>query len=91
MRFIHLTLQGRHRDLVSNTTRYYVTDRLHDGRAVQVPGHRIASIVSAWLAELDADSPLVEDLARAARVGDRASACAVGNQLSVAVSVAAAA
>lgn len=90
MRF-HLTLQRRHRDVLSETTIYYVTDRLHDGRAVQVPGHQIASIVSAWLAELGADSPLVEDLARAARVGDWASACAVGNQLSVAVSVAAAA
>ena len=91
MRFIHLTLHRRHRDVLSKTTMYYVSDRLHDGRAVQVPGHQIASIVSAWLAELGADSPLVEDLARAARVGHWASACTVGNQLSVAVSVAAAA
>ena len=65
----------------SKTTMYCVTDRLHDGRAVQVPGHQIAPIVSAWLAELGADSPLVQDLAQAARVGDWASACAVGNQL----------
>ena len=45
-------------------------DRLHNGRTVQVPGHEIAPIVSAWLAELGAQSPLVEDLARAACVGE---------------------
>jgi hypothetical protein len=70
---------------------YYVTDRLHNGRTVQVPGRQIAPIVSAWLAELGAHSPLVEDLARAACVGDWAAAYAVGDQLSVDVSVAAAA
>ena len=64
MRFIHLTLHRRHRDVLSKTTMYCVTDRLHDGRAVQVPGHQIAPLVSAWLAELGADSPLVQDLAR---------------------------
>ena len=72
-------------------TMYCVTDRLHNRRTVQVPGHEIAPIVSAWLAEVGAHSPLVEDLARAACVGDWAAACAVGNQLSVDVSVAAAA
>ena len=72
-------------------TTYYVTDRLHDEHTVQVPGHEIAPIVSAWLAELGAHSPLVEDLARAARAGDWAAAHAVGDQLSVDVTVAAAA
>lgn len=72
-------------------TMYYVTDRLHNERAVRVPGHQIAPIVSAWLAELDAHTPLVEDLARAACAGDWAAACAVGDQLSVDVTVAAAA
>lgn len=72
-------------------TMYCVTDRLHNRRTVQVPGHEIAPIVSAWLAEVGAHSPLVEDLARAACVGDWAAACAVGDQLSVDVSVAAAA
>ncbi|ORA83688.1 hypothetical protein K3U93_06455 [Mycobacterium malmoense] len=70
---------------------YRVTDRLHDGRTVQVPGHEIAAIVSAWLAELGVHSPLAEDLARAACVGDWAAAYAVGDQLSVDVTVAAAA
>lgn len=71
-------------------TTYYVSDRFHDGRVVTVPGGEIATIVSGWLAELGADSPLVEDLARAACVGDWTTACAVGNQLSVDVTVAAA-
>jgi hypothetical protein len=38
-------------------TMYYVTDRLHNERTVQVPGHQIAPVVSAWLAELGAHSP----------------------------------
>lgn len=71
-------------------TTYYVSDRLHDGRTVTVPGCEIATIVSAWLAELGAHSPLVEDLARAACLGDWTTACAVANQLSVDVTVAAA-
>ena len=68
-------------------TMYRVTDRLHGGRTVRVPGHQIAPIVSTWLAELDVHSPLVEDLAQAARSGDWAAACAVGDQLSVDVAV----
>jgi hypothetical protein len=66
---------------------YYVSDRLRDGRMAVVPGREIATIVSAWLAELGAHSPLVEDLARAACVGDWTTACAVGDQLSVDVTV----
>ena len=68
-------------------TMYRVTDRLHDGHTVRVLGHEIAPIVSAWLAALGAQSPLVEDLARAARVGDWAAAYAVGDQLSVDVTL----
>jgi len=62
---------------------YRITDRLHTGRTVQVPGREIAHVVSAWLAELGADSPLVAELARAARVGDWAAVYAVGDQLSI--------
>jgi hypothetical protein len=72
-------------------TMYCVTDRLHNGRTVQVAGHEILPVVSAWLAELEVHSPLVEDLARAACVGDWAAAYAVGDRLSVDVTVAAAA
>jgi hypothetical protein len=80
-----------HRGALSSMTIYCVTDRLHNRRTVQVPGHQIAPVVSAWLAELGAHSPLVEDLARAADVGEWAAAYAVGAQLSVDVTVAAAA
>jgi hypothetical protein len=70
-------------------TIYRVSDRLHDGRTVNVPGHEIATTISAWLAELGAHSPLVEDLARAAHAGDWPAACAIGEYLSVDVTVAA--
>ncbi|MCV7242191.1 hypothetical protein H7J83_05440 [Mycobacterium mantenii] len=70
---------------------YYVTDRLHGGRTVAVPGREIATIVSIWLAELGTHSPLVEESARAACVGDWVTACAVGDQLSVGITVASAA
>ena len=58
---------------------------------IRVPAHEIAPIVSAWLAELGAHSPLVDDLARAACVANWAAAYAVGDQLSVDVALAAAA
>lgn len=81
----------RQHPAVPAMTMFCVTDRLHVGRTVRVPGHEIAPLVSAWLAELGAHSPLVEDLARAACVGDWAAAHAVGDQLSVDVTIAAAA
>jgi hypothetical protein len=68
---------------------YRVTHCLREGRTVVVPGHEIATIVSAWLAELGADSPLVEELARAVHAGDWPSAHAIGEYLSVDVAVAA--
>jgi hypothetical protein len=52
------------------TAIYRVSDRLHEGRTVRVPAHEIATTVSAWLAELGARSPLVDDLARAVNAGD---------------------
>jgi hypothetical protein len=70
---------------------YHVTDRLHTDRTVDVPGHEIAPTVSAWLAELGVRSPLVEELARAACVGDWPAAYAVGEHLSVEVTIAVAA
>ncbi len=70
---------------------YCVTDRLHGGRTVHVHGNEIASLVRTWLSELGAYSPLVDDLARAVCVGDWAAAYAVGDQLSVDVTRAAAA
>jgi hypothetical protein len=49
----------------------------------------IVSTVSAWLAELGAQSPLVEDLARTVRDGDWTAAHAIADLLSVDVAVAA--
>jgi hypothetical protein len=67
------------------TTVYLVTERLTHGRTVCVPGDEIAAAVSAWLAELGTHSPLVDDLARAARAGDWPAAHALGEHLSVEV------
>jgi hypothetical protein len=78
-----------YRRATTTGTIYRVTDRLRDGRTALVPGHEIATTVAAWLAELGAHSPLVEDLARAAHAGDWAAACAIGDYLSVDVTVAA--
>ena len=49
----------------------------------------IAYAESAWLAELGAHSPLVEDLARTVRDGDWTAAYAIADLLSVDVAVAA--
>lgn len=45
--------------------------------------------ISAWLAELGAQSPLADDLAHAVRAGDRPAAYAIGEHLSVDVAIAA--
>lgn len=70
------------------TTTYQLPDRLHDGRMARASGDEIAATVSAWLAELDAYSPLAEDFGRAVAAGDRPEAYAVGEHLSVDVTVA---
>jgi hypothetical protein len=69
-------------------TIYQLTDRLHDGRTVDVSADEIVTTVSGWLAELGAASPLVEDLARAVRVGDWLRAHSLGDYLSVEVTAA---
>ncbi len=65
------------------TSIYRVTRRLGAGLTVEVPVDAIASTVSAWLAELGAHSPLVEDLEMAVRDGDWSAARAIGEYLSV--------
>ncbi len=72
----------------STTTVYQLTDRLHDGHVARVPAQQITATVTAWLAELGAQSPLVGDLARAVRRGDWPAAYAIGECLSVEVAVA---
>jgi hypothetical protein len=87
----HLTLGWLYPEPEPATMIYRITDRLHTDRTVDVPGYEIVPTVSAWLAELGVQSPLVEDLARAARGGDWAAAYAVGEHLSVEVTLAIAA
>ena len=66
---------------------YRVTDRLHAEHSAEVCCHDIVTTVAAWLAELKVHSPLVEDLARAVCAGDWPTAYAIGDRLSVDVSV----
>jgi hypothetical protein len=73
----------------TNMTIYQVTDRLHGRRTVYVPGPAIAATVSAWLAQLEVDSPLVADLADAICAGDWPTAHGIASYLSVEVAVAA--
>ena len=82
-----LRITGMHRQQRSPI--YRVTQCLRDGRSAEVPANQIATTISAWLAELGADSPLVEDLARAVHAGDWTSAHALGEYLSIDVTVAA--
>jgi hypothetical protein len=63
--------------------------RHHPGRTARVPTGEIATTVSPWLAQIGAHSPLVDDLARAARLGDWPAAYAIGECLSVDVAIAA--
>jgi len=67
---------------------YQLTDRLHDGHVARVSGREIAPTVSSWLAELGARSPLVDELARAVQDRDWPAAYAIGETLSVDVSIA---
>jgi hypothetical protein len=67
---------------------YQIAYRLHEKRTVRVAGDAIATTVSAWLAELGAHSPMAEDLARAVRGGDWPAVYAIGEHLSVDVTVA---
>jgi hypothetical protein len=84
-----LRITGMYRRATRTTAIYRITDRLHQGRTVHVPAQEIATTVSAWLAELGAHSPLVDDLARAVCAGDWPVALGIGDYLSVDVTVAA--
>lgn len=74
---------------MNTPTSYCIVDRLHARCVARVPANRIAATVSAWLAELGVDSPMAEDLARAARAGNWPAVHAIGDCLSVDVLVAA--
>jgi len=68
---------------------YQIADRLHEQRTVRVASDAIAPTVSAWLAELGVQSPLAEELAQAVRSGDWPAVYALGEHLSVDVTLAA--
>lgn len=72
----------------STTTFYQLTDRLHNGHVARVPAHQITATVSAWLAELGVDSPLVDELELAVRGDDWAAAHALGDCLSIEIALA---
>jgi hypothetical protein len=74
---------------IGDMTIYRLTNRLHHECSVYVPENRIGATVAAWLADLGADSPLVEDLALAVRSGDWPAAHSLADYLSVQVTVAA--
>ncbi|MGH3677440.1 MAG: hypothetical protein ACRDU5_17220 [Mycobacterium sp.] len=78
-----------HRQAARSRPIYRVTHCLRERRTVDVSGPEIATTVAAWLAELGADSPLVEELARAVHAGDWPAAHAIGEYLSVDVTLAA--
>jgi hypothetical protein len=67
---------------------YRVTRRLGPGLTVEIPADAIATTVTAWLAELGADSPLADDLEKAVHAGDWPTARTLGEYLSVDITVA---
>lgn len=68
--------------------RYVVRDQLRHERTAVVPADRIVPVVSAWLSELGAVSPLVEKLAEAVQSGDWPIVHALSESLAVEVTVA---
>ncbi len=82
-------ITGMHRRVAQTSPIYRVTQCLCNRRTAEVSVNEIVTTVSSWLAELGADSPLVQDLARAVHAGDWPAAHAIGEYLSVEVTVAA--
>ena len=79
------TKSHRGEGAAATTQMYQLRDRLR-GRTVSVSGSEIAGAVAGWLADFDVHSPLVDELARAARIGDWAAARVIGEHLSVDIS-----
>ena len=67
---------------------YQIADRLHEQRTARVTGYAIATTVSAWLAELGVQSTMTEDLAQAVRSSNWPAVYAIGEHLSVDVTIA---
>jgi hypothetical protein len=67
---------------------YRISQRLRGGHTAEVPAGAIAATVAAWLAELGVDTPLVDDLEKAVHAGNWSAARAIGDYLSVDVTMA---
>lgn len=71
------------------TTTYEIVDQLHDRHAVGVTADRVAATVAGWLAELDVQSPLTEELAHATLRRDWPATHTICDQLSIDLMIAA--
>ncbi len=79
----------QHRAAITFGPTYEIVDQLHDRHAVGVTADRVAATVAGWLAELDVQSPLTEELARATQRGDWPTTHTICDQLSIDLMIAA--
>ena len=82
----HFRLRSRHKRThrtVTTSTIYQIADLLHEGRTVRVASDDIVTTVSAWLAELDTQSPMVEDLVHAVCTDNWSAVYGSGKRVSV--------
>ena len=82
-----MNIHWRHQRRVATT--YEIVDQLHDRHAVGITADRVAATVAGWLAELDVQSPLTDELARATQRGDWPTTHIICDQLSIDLMVAA--
>lgn len=79
----------QHPATITDGPTYEIVDQLHDRHAVGVTADRVAATVASWLAELDVQSPLTDELARATQRGDWPATHSICDQLSIDLMVAA--
>jgi len=82
-----MNIHWRHQHPAATT--YEIVDQLHDRHAVGVTADRVAATVAGWLAELDVQSPLTDELARATQRGDWPTTHTICDQLSIDLMIAA--
>lgn len=75
--------EGSQADTERTELIYQLIDRLHEDRTAQVTAAEIVKTLSAWLSELGANSPLVEDFANAVLAANWPQVHALGDYLSV--------
>jgi hypothetical protein len=82
-----MNIHWRHQHPAATT--YEIVDQLHDRHAVGVTADRVATTVAGWLAELDVQTPLTDELAHATQRGDWPATHTICDQLSIDLMVAA--